>query len=210
MERTRREWIVDTLILAVTFVVAELYFVFNAPADVINNVKIALDSFIPRLPFFVVPYLLFLPWLWLIVIYAWLKKKAFYQLALSLTIVNLIAYVVYLSFQTIVPRDPVVENDIFSNVLRAIYENDLPYAGFPSLHCGLSTVAASYFVLRKSKWAPAFISMAALVVVSTLFTKQHFVLDVVSGVGLGVIVTLLVFKLVPNITTQTDTKESID
>jgi membrane-associated phospholipid phosphatase len=198
MQRTRREWIIDTLILAVTFLVAELYFVFNAPADVINNVKIALDDLIPRLPIFVVPYLLFLPWLWLIVIYAWLKKKSFYQLALSLTIVNLIAYVVYLSFQTIVPRDLVVENDIFSNILRLIYENDLPYAALPSLHCGLSAVAATYFVLRKSKWAPAFVSMAALVVISTLFTKQHFVLDAITGVILGTGVTVLMFKLLPS------------
>lgn len=209
MQRTRREWIVDTLILVVTFVVAEFYFVFNAPSDVIHNVKIALDSFIPRLPIFTVPYLLFLPWLWLIVIYAWLKKKAFYQLALSLTIVNLVAYVVYLSFQTIVPRDLVVGNDIFSNILRLIYENDLPYAALPSLHSGLSAVAATYFVLRKSKWAAAFVSMAALVVVSTLFTKQHFILDAISGVGLGVLVTMLIFRLLPNETTQTATESTI-
>ncbi|MFZ2125322.1 MAG: phosphatase PAP2 family protein [Candidatus Saccharimonadales bacterium] len=209
MQRTCREWIIDTLVLAITFAVAELYFVFNAPADVINNVKIAFDNSIPRLPVFVVPYLLFLPWLWLIVIYAWLKKKSFYQLALSLTIVNLVAYVVYLSFQTIVPRDPVVGNDIFSSILRLIYENDLPYAAMPSLHSGLSAVAATYFVLRKSKWALAFVSMAALIIVSTLFTKQHFFLDAVTGVGLGFATTLLVFKIVPNETARMVIKDTI-
>lgn len=198
MNRTRRQWIIDTLILFVTFAIAEMYFVFNAPSDVINNVKISLDGLIPRLPIFTVPYLLFLPWLWITFIYAWLKKKSFYQLALSLTIVNLIAYIVYLSFQTVVPRDLVVGNDIFSDILRFIYSNDLPYAAFPSLHSGLSAVAATYFVLRKSKWALAFVSMAGLIVISTLFTKQHFILDAVTGVILGTGVTLLIFKILPN------------
>jgi membrane-associated phospholipid phosphatase len=181
--------------LGITFIVAELYFVLNAPSDVIHNVKLPLDDLIPRLPVFVVPYLLFLPWLWLVVVYAWLKRKSFYQLALSLTIVNLLAYAVYLAFQTIVPRDIVVGSDVFSNILRTLYDNDLPYAGFPSLHCGLSAVVATYFICRKSKWAWAFVSMAALVVASTLFTKQHFILDAVAGVGLGTIVTVLVFRM---------------
>ena len=37
--------------------------------------------------------------------------------------------------------------------------------------------------------------MAALIVVSTLFVKQHFIADAVSGVTLGVLVTWLSFKV---------------
>ncbi|NTW61403.1 inositol phosphorylceramide synthase [Candidatus Saccharibacteria bacterium] len=195
MKRTKKDWIIDGFILLATFAVANLYFILNAPSNNLYSVKTFIDDLIPRIPIFVVPYLLFLPWLWSIVVWAWLKNRSFRQLALALTITNLIAYAVYAFWQTVVPREVIAGQDIYSNLLQFVYNKDLPYAGFPSLHCGLSTVAATYFLITKSRLTGVMMLVAGLIVISTLLTKQHFFLDAVAGVILGYFVTKLVFRL---------------
>lgn len=187
--RDRKTWLIDIVLLVVTTVVLLMYLVVNIPQDTLHVLRISLDDQIPRLPVFSIPYLAFLPWLYGTLVYAFIKNRYFRQLAISFIIINLIAFVVYLTFQTYIPRDAITSRDFFSGILQFIYSRDQPYAGFPSLHSALSASIATYFVCMKSKWVWAAVVMAALVVVSTLFTKQHFVLDAVSGVGLGVFVT---------------------
>jgi membrane-associated phospholipid phosphatase len=172
-----------------------MYLVLNIPQSTLHVLQTSLDKQIPRVPIFSIPYLAFLPWLYGTLIYAWLKNRYFRQMAISFILINLVAFVVYLTFQTYVPRDPITSHDLFSGILQFIYNNDQPYAGFPSLHSALSASMATYFVCSKSKWSWAAVAMAALVVVSTLFTKQHFVLDAISGVTLGVVVTWVTFKV---------------
>ncbi len=194
MPRTRRGWVIDTVLLALTAVILYMYVALNAPLSVNHVVKIGFDDLIPRVPIFVIPYLAFLPWVYGTLIFAWIKNRYFHQLAYSFIIINLAAYFVYLTFQTVVPREIITTHDIFSNILQFVYNNDLPYAGLPSLHAALSASIATFFVIRHSKYSWAAVSMAVLVVASTLLVKQHFVLDAVAGVGLGVLVTWGVFR----------------
>ena len=198
MPRTYRQWVIDTAILLLVVAVLLSYVLLNIPQSTNHIVKIGLDDIVPRIPFFAIPYLAFLPWTWLTLIYVWYKNICFRQLAYSFIAINLIAFFVYLTFQTYVPRDLIVKNDIFSNILRFIYNNDLPYAGLPSLHSALSASIATYFVIRQSKYSWLAITAAALIITSTLFIKQHFVLDAVSGILLGIMVTWGVFRLVNN------------
>jgi membrane-associated phospholipid phosphatase len=128
-------------------------------------------------------------------VYSWYRNRAFSQLAYSLIIVEIITYFIFLTFQTYAPRDPVLSDDIFSRLLRFIYYFDQPYNAFPSLHAALSALIATYFVCIKSKYSWAAVVFGILIVVSTLFTKQHYIVDAVSGVGLGIVVTWLVFKI---------------
>lgn len=197
MPRTRREWTIDTILMAFTAIILYSYVAFSVPQSINHVMRIAIDDQIPRLPIFTIPYLAFLPWLYGTLIYSWYKNRSFRQLAYAFIVINLIAFFVYLTFQTYVSRDPITSNDLFSGILQFIYNNDQAYAGLPSLHSALSVSMATYFVARKSKWSMLAVAMAALVVVSTLFTKQHFILDAVSGVALGVLVTCLVFRFVP-------------
>ena len=195
MQRGRKEWVIDTLLLAVVIAVSCMYFVLNMPQSSLHVLRTVFDDQIPRLPVFSIIYLAFLPWFWGVTIYAWLKNRYFRQLACSVIIVNLIAFVVYLAFQTYVPREVIVSNDFFSSILQFIYNSDQPYNGFPSLHSALSATIATYFVIRHSKWSRAAILMAALIVASTLFVKQHFIVDAIAGVTLGITVTWIVFTL---------------
>lgn len=202
MQRTRREWVNDTVLLALVIVASILYFILNTPHEVVNVLKTFIDNGIPRLPVFTVVYIAFLPWFWGVVVYSWFCNVSWHRLAYSVIIVNLVASVVYLMFQTYVPRDVIVSNDIFSNLLRFIYSSDSAYSAFPSLHSALSATIATYFVIRKSNWSVAAVIMAVMVILSTLFVKQHFVLDAISGVGLGVITTYFVFRFLPEQTKE--------
>ena len=197
MQRTRRGWITDTILLLLTTVILLMYVVLDMPQSINHVLRITLDNQIPRIPLFIIPYLAFLPWLYGTLIYVWYKNRFFRHLAYSFIVINLIAFFVYLTFQTVVPRDPITSHDFFSGILQFTYDNDLPYAGFPSLHAALSASIATYFVLRHSKWSWAAIAMAGLIVISTLLTKQHFIVDAVSGVTLGVLVTWVAFRLLP-------------
>jgi membrane-associated phospholipid phosphatase len=66
-----------------------------------------------------------------------------------------------------------------------LYGSDPPYNCFPSLHVAHSFVSAVtvHRVHRGvGRWA---VVCASLVAVSTLFTKQHYVLDVIAGMLLA-------------------------
>lgn len=193
--QTNKKYIVDWLILFVLVVVVFLYSLINEPHGTVHVLNSAIDNIIPRLPGFSLIYLAFLPWVALTIFIAWYKKRDFRQLAYSLIIINLIAYTVYFIFQTHVPRDPILSSDIFSRILQFIYEHDRPYNCFPSLHSAMSASLATYFVVRKSKWAWTSVIFAGFIIASTLLIKQHYIADAVSGIILGFGVTWIIFRI---------------
>jgi membrane-associated phospholipid phosphatase len=188
-------YLVNTVLLLITFLSSCFYFLINTSRPSLNILQTIIDVSIPRLPIFAIPYVAFLPLFWSAMVYAFIKNKSFRRLACSVVIINLVAYLVYLFFQTYVPRLPVEPNDLFSGLLNFIYTNDQPYNCFPSLHVALSVSAATYFMFIKHKMKWLFLLIAVLISLSTLFVKQHFVLDVLSGAVLGFGVTWLMFKI---------------
>jgi len=198
MKRSRKQWINDTWLLALTSLVLSMYFVLDVPHAVVHMMNLPIDAQIPRFPIFAIPYLMYLPWLWGTLAYAWYKNLSFKQLAISYMVVDLVAFTCYLTYQTYIQRPPLIVHDFQSSVLQFIYSHDLPYSAFPSLHSAMSAVIATYFVCRRSKYAWAAVGMAALIVVSTLFTKQHVIVDAISGVTLGVVATWIVFRFLPS------------
>lgn len=81
-------------------------------------------------------------------------------------------------------------NSIFSWLLNTIKENDLPYNAFPSLHASLATLSfifLNYQIRNKNKIAFLW-AWYILILASVLFTKQHNLLDVPSGIGLATLI----------------------
>lgn len=104
------------------------------------------------------------------------------------------AYAVFLAFPTVGPRTDHVTGPGFNNwVLREIYASDHRYNCFPSLHvaqCFLAAFAA--WCVHRGVGAAAFL-WAFAVGLSTVYTKQHYVVDVAGGMalaGLGYLVFL--------------------
>jgi membrane-associated phospholipid phosphatase len=101
-------------------------------------------------------------------------------------LVLIVAYLGFASYPTVGPRPPAVPGEGFwAWCLRLQYSLDWPYNCFPSLHVAHSFVSAltSYRVHRGVGLAA--VLWAALIGVSTLYTKQHYLVDVIAGAVMG-------------------------
>jgi len=96
------------------------------------------------------------------------------------------AYICFVLYPTIAPRPTKISRTGFVVWgLRLLYDADPPYNCFPSLHVAHSFVSA-FTCLRVHRRLGLFAMLcASLVGLSTLFTKQHYILDVVAGVVLA-------------------------
>lgn len=92
----------------------------------------------------------------------------------------------FVLYPTAAPRPPRVVGEGFAVWgLGALYSSDPPYHCFPSLHVAHSFVSA-FASGRVNRGVGIFATIcAALVALSTLFTKQHYVVDVIAGVVLA-------------------------
>jgi membrane-associated phospholipid phosphatase len=71
--------------------------------------------------------------------------------------------------------------------LRALYSSDPPYNCFPSIHVAHSFVSAlTCYRVHRGLGVVATVC-ATLVALSTLFTKQHYIVDAIAGVLLALI-----------------------
>jgi membrane-associated phospholipid phosphatase len=99
----------------------------------------------------------------------------------------LAAYAVFLSYPTVGPANPaLVHGAGFSAwLLEQIYASDLRLNCLPSLHVAQCTLAA--LACRRVHLGLGLVLLlwASLVALSTLYTKQHYVLDVIAGAVLG-------------------------
>lgn len=81
--------------------------------------------------------------------------------------------------------------------LRALYGADPPYNCFPSLHVAHSFVSALACTRVHRRLGSLALSFAGLVALSTVFTKQHYVLDVVTGILLAFVAYALFLRRFP-------------
>jgi membrane-associated phospholipid phosphatase len=72
-----------------------------------------------------------------------------------------------------------------------------PYGNFPSMHVGLSVpvVVANYLVGGPIAGTISLL-WAALIALSTLFTKQHYLLDVLAGIAEGILIFTITYWLI--------------
>lgn len=105
------------------------------------------------------------------------------------------AYVCFLLYPTASPRPRLVPGNGFGAWgLRLLYSADPPVNCFPSLHVAHSFVSAFACgrVHRRLGWAAT--AAAVLVGISTLYTRQHYILDVLAGAGLAALAWGLVLR----------------
>jgi len=149
--------------------------------------ELALDRALPLVPSWAVVYgalYLFLILLPIVVVRQdELIRRTVYAYLLTWITAYVFFFVVY---PTAAPRPDKVSGEGFAVWgLRALYSSDPPYNCFPSLHVAhsfLSALACS----RVHRWLGIIATISAtLVAFSTLFTKQHYVLDLVAGVFLA-------------------------
>lgn len=162
-----------------------------------TTINIALDEKIPVIAAWSIPYLLWMfCWFWLC-LWAALKMPPdlFKTFSSATMLVVLSAMVVYLLFPTYVERNPVETSGFGAGLLHWIYSNDGLYNAFPSGHIYLATLTAIFY----SRWYPrstlTWIFVLIVISLSTLFTGQHYILDVLGGALFAFAGTIIAFKL---------------
>ena len=158
-----------------------------------------LDKMIPFSPIWVMFYVLWHP---LLVITPCLlyknNKNDFYKYIIINFIIEIVVIFIFTLYPTIYDRPYLVVNDFFTWVLNIIYVTDTPPTNcLPSMHCVICFTAI--FVLLKSnkiekkcKALGTFIYI--MIVLSTLFVKQHAIVDVMASLILVILSSLLVYK----------------
>jgi membrane-associated phospholipid phosphatase len=144
--------------------------------------EIFLDRAVPLQPFWALVYGSVYLFLILLPVFVIRQEEHIRRTFHAYLIVWLAAYVCFLLYPTIAPRPVNVIGEGFAVWgLRLLYSADPPYNCFPSIHVAHSFVSAltCYRVHRGLGIAGTF--CAFLVAISTLFTKQHYIADVVAG-----------------------------
>ena len=163
--------------------------------------EMALDRMIPLQPAWAPVYLSYFvfPFLPMLVIR---QEELVRRTFLAWLSVWIVGYACFLVYPTILPR-PIGEigEGFFAWFLRGVYDGDPPRNCFPSLHVATPFVAAlSCWRVHRGVGLAAGL-WAALVAVSTLFTKQHYVADVISGIFLAGAAWVVFLRNCPRVTT---------
>lgn len=109
-----------------------------------------------------------------------------------------VALAMFIAYPTLGPRPAKVGGDDFAAwTLRLIYSSDHRYNCLPSLHVAQCFVAAFACGRVHRGVGAAALAWAFLVAVSVVYTKQHYVLDAVSGALLAGAAYVLVLRSYP-------------
>lgn len=147
------------------------------------------DDFIPFVEIFIIPYLLWFLFIAVTVLYfLFTDKQGYYKL----TTLMFSGMTLFLIICTVFPNGlnlrPVVftRDNIFVDLVRMVYAADTPTNVLPSLHVYNSIacyIAISHSeTLQEHRWiqSGSFV-LTVLIVLSTMFLKQHSVVDVVAA-----------------------------
>ena len=183
MSRRRLIWLIIILI------VLALYFPVNRMARGGVQLSLPIDKLIPLYAPAVVPYLLgdilFIAFpIWAAIT---IKPQEFEAYTVSILFATLVSYFAYLIFPTFVIRPHISSTDVFSKALVIIYQTDKAYNAAPSGHTFYSVLSFAYLSRWKPKYKPIWILATLLILASALLTKQHYVLDIVCGLALGIL-----------------------
>ena len=157
-----------------------------------------LDAYIPFCAPFILPYLAWFPMVAGIFWYFYKKDPESYLylcrgMLLGLTIC-LAIYAVFPNGQLL--RRPIVGDDIFSEMVRLLRKTDTPTNVCPSIHVFVTVTVAlaaarPRAMARQRLLKGALMVLCVLICMSTVFLKQHSIVDVALGTALGLGLDLL-------------------
>lgn len=196
--RSRPTWTLQLALLGLLVLLALAYEPLNHHIGGTHDLATSLDHQIPVISLFAIPYLVFLPLFWLLVLYALLTNRLFAQLALTAIVVYACSDVVFATFHTFAPR-PHIGTGFLNELVHFIYSHDEPYNDLPSEHTSSAVMFGLYFFATRNSWRVPLALFALLVVASTLFVKQHTIAGAAGGVLLAILAWITVSRLYPTL-----------
>ena len=172
-------------------------------SEYINMYLPIIDDKIPFCEWFIIPYLLwflFVPAVMLLVFFT--SKKEFYYASAYL----FIGMTICLLICTLWPNgqqlrvESFSRNNILTRIMAFIYETDTNTNVFPSIHvfnsiAGCVILCKNRIMKDKKPVKIASVILSVLIILSTMFLKQHSVLDVAGGIVLSVVMYVVVYDI---------------
>ena len=169
-----------------------------------HDIYCRLDDFIPFCEWFVIPYYFWFIFLIGIQIYGFFYDVPTFEKYMKFTMLTygfcLATYIVYPNAQQLRPVD-FARNNIFTDIVKLMYGFDTNTNVCPSMH--VTGSFAVYFAARQSKLFSgkkmriAFFLIAIIICSSTVFLKQHSIIDVFAGIIVSYAAYPLVFRKTP-------------
>lgn len=171
------------------------------PPESCHVIHCWVDDVIPFCEWFVIPYVF---WYLLVagtLAYFGLRDvDSFKKLQVYIIITQVVAMVIYIVFpscQTLRPATFPGEN-VLTELISILYAVDTNTGVCPSLHCAYSFGIASVCLKARSVskgWKLGVFAAVILICLSTVFIKQHSVVDFLAAIPVGVLAELLVFRV---------------
>lgn len=162
-----------------------------------KNMDLPIDKKIPALPYFALIYVLWFPLIAIFPISLFKEAKNLYDLYVICWIIDIvISVIIYLAYPTTCTRPKDLENIKGGRMLKILYK--FSYKGLncsPSMHCSISTLVLIFTLTASTmpiNLRIIYSTTSLGIILSTLFTKQHVLIDLVNGVLLAMIIFLCV------------------
>ena len=174
-------------------------------AETSNIIYSTLDDKIPFCEYFIIPYVLWYAFIAVATFYTLAKSKKDFIHMSSMVYLgmfgSLIICTLYPSWHNLRPELSQLNDNIFTRLTLRLWEVDNPAVIFPSMHvlvAALITVALIKADCMKGKWGwkTAAVVYTILVSASTVFTKQHSILDVFFAFAFVIPNTLLTYYVI--------------
>lgn len=161
-----------------------------------------LDDYIPFVEYFIIPYLL---WFTFIIItggyFFFTDRKGFYRFTAFLFTGMTLFLIICTVFPNGLHLRPASfpRDNICTNLVKMLYKTDTPTNVLPSIHVFNSIGAAAAIAhsreLKKHKKIRYFsYIMAFLIILSTIFLKQHSVTDVIAAFAMACIIYPFIYS----------------
>ena len=124
------------------------------------------------------------------------ERELCFRMFTGIYIAELICAVFFVAMPTVIVRPEATGGVYYDRLLAQLYAADQPTNLFPSMHCMFAYMVFRGFMIAKLD-KPVIIGsglFAALVCASTVFVKQHFLLDTFAGIILGEVAVTLSLK----------------
>lgn len=169
-----------------------------------NVVHCAFDDIIPFNEYFLIPYWFWFAFIGGMLIYLLLfdtrefsREMYFFMVTYAIT---LVIYIIYPTMQELRPTSFERQN-LFTDLVSGLYEFDTNTNVCPSLHViGTVAICISAFHTERFQhiaWKISFVVVTLLICASTVFLKQHSIIDVFCAIPVCVVGYFCAYHLIP-------------
>lgn len=175
------------------------------PASELTLMHIPTDDLIPFCELFVIPYFVWFAYIAIGYVFLFFNNRTdFIRMCTFLYVgmtICLITYMVFPNYQDLrINYDELGHSNFLIESIQKLQEGDSPHDVFPSIHC-LNSIGMN-IALTKNDWCrkhPVVIVISTilttLICLSTLFVKQHSILDLYGAIILSIPLYIISYKV---------------